>query len=75
MYIYRPEQGAFQQFAGLEYIRFTPGKPFGFVKYTTDSVAAAALGVLNGSMVAGVKLKIQIAEPPSNPDANKRQRM
>jgi len=63
----------FASLGGLEYVRMQRDRPkCGYVKFTTAVAAQYALRWFDGSDVAGTKLKLQIAVPPS--ESRKRQK-
>lgn len=66
-------QDVFSRFGALEYVHLQKDKNYGYAKYTTSAAAQYAMQFLNNTDIIGQKLKIQIANPPS--DSRKRQRI
>lgn len=52
----------FSRFGDLIHIYTSPHKPFGYVKYASESAAHEAIKVLNGATVDGVILKVMEAQ-------------
>uniref|UniRef100_UPI00358FBAC7 RNA-binding protein 45-like isoform X2 n=1 Tax=Myxine glutinosa TaxID=7769 RepID=UPI00358FBAC7 len=63
----------FCRFGNLIEIYMLANKCYGFAKYADESSAKAAIQVMNGEEVCGVKLKVLPADPPKD-DPRKRQR-
>jgi len=66
-------QDVFSRFGALEYVHLQKDKNYGYAKYTTAASAQYAMQYLNNTDIQGQKIKIQIANPPS--DSRKRQRI
>lgn len=66
-------QDVFSRFGALEYVHLQKDKNYGYAKYTTSASAQYAMQYLNNTDIQGQKIKIQIANPPS--DSRKRQRV
>lgn len=66
-------QDVFSRFGALEYVHLQKDKNYGYAKYTTSAAAQYAMQFLNNTDIIGQKIKIQIANPPS--DSRKRQRI
>jgi RNA recognition motif-containing protein len=64
-------QDVFSRFGALEYVHLQKDKNYGYAKYTTSASAQYAMQYLNNTEIHGQKIKIQIANPPSDPRAKR----
>lgn len=64
-------QDVFSRFGALEYVHLQKDKNYGYAKYTTSNAAQYAMQYLNNTEIQGQKIKIQVANPPSDPRAKR----
>jgi len=64
-------QDVFSRFGALEYVHLQKDKNYGYAKYTTSASAQYAMQYMNNTEIQGQKIKIQIANPPSDPRAKR----
>jgi len=60
-------QDVFLQFPGLEYVTLNNDMTTGYVKYSTAMAAQSALNYLNNAEISGTRIRIQVANVPTQP--------